>query len=383
MCKTNKPWSLIFLNGYTYAYLALPMLLSIWLIGREWRRMFGSEVESCNCLALREEHNGGFNNQAGYKVVIGDTLTNDSFPRGSDRSHRCYYGCTFIGLHVNDVDLSVSRFDSCSFSGCEFSDCNFSNVDIDSQTVMTSCSWTQCDLSHAEFRPQLATFALFDKCNFHSCFFVPFGLERITLRWKDDHNLYYLLWLDRDSAQWHAFKNFLTGDSALKDAVREVAAGEKYRVVLRASLCEQLKTYVITGDFLSDFKTNFIKPVIPMVAMIPIFFLIYLRFSFGRTIYLTWTPSLRSAGKREKITVPLGRVVGKNYRRRAAAVFYFTLVSTLSFGYLVKKIDLQTLIAEAQKRDYSYELEGRIKTWSTLQSLIFMGCLLTEIAVWR
>jgi hypothetical protein len=159
-------------------------------------------------------------------------------------------------------------------------------------------------------------------------------------------------------------------------------AAYKADSVRQLSNLDWVKAYIFTGDFLNDFKTNYIKPLIPLILVIPFFFLVYLRFSFEKGLYIIWSPSLKGVATKDKYTAPISRLVGNSDRRRASLIFYFTLVSTLGFGYLVKYIDLQTLISAIQKKDYSFKLEGRIKAWSTLQALIFMACLLAEIAVW-
>jgi len=374
-------WALIFRNRYTYWYAGIPVLLSVVLMGGECQSTLGSKIENCACLPLADVQLSDLTRKGEFALTVNEKLRSDEFPAGSKRSHRCFYRCTFDNIQFTSVDLSVSRFDSCTFLSCEFTDCDFRNTDITSTTRMWECRWIRCNLSNAAFSQRLDTFAKFTQCNFHSCSFSPSGLDTLTLDWIDNANLFYLQSVT-DTNRWKAFKNKLAADPTLESALQAVEAGEKRRVTHRLSAFDWLKDYVIMGNFLNDFRTNHLKPLIPMVLMIPLFFIIYLRSSYFNAIFISWTPSLRGTSGKDKYTAPLTRLVGKNNRRRAAVVFYFTLVSALGFGYFSSWINLQSLIAALQKRDFSYKLEGNVKAWSIVQALIFLGCIGAEIASW-
>ncbi len=386
MAKKTFRWSMIFRQRCTYAYTGGVFLLLVLLIFYQWKRMGASNTPGCDCLGLTEwrQHPG---QSPVDDVIVSDTIfTEADFPAGADRSRHCYYHCKFKSIKFDNINLSACRIDSCTFEHCKFIDCNFSKTDFDSTVCMQECTWRQCNFYFTVLEQRLTGAATFTDCNFNNCDFFPLGLDSIDLDWTDNDNLFYLSpHLVADTPRLNIIRNALTRSRTGKGDLKYLDAAAKADTLSDARLSDWIKGQFGKANWLNDYRTNYLKPLIFILAITLVFFLIYLRLSFGKEIYISWSPSLKSSNgkKDDKRIKPFNRIVGSNYCRRAWGIFYFTLVSTLSFGYLVKQIDLDSLIAKFQKRKYSYELEGKVKIYSAIQSLIFAACLLAEIEVWK
>ncbi|HEV2480378.1 MAG TPA: pentapeptide repeat-containing protein [Puia sp.] len=282
--------------------------------------------------------------------------------------------CLFSHQVVAECDFKSAVFDSTSFVHCKFMFCDFSRAVINSSVTFKDCRFIYCIFRNANFSPRLEDSLELNECDLFHCNLFAGNFDSTALEWRSNNNVYYM------NCQSARMKDKLK-QLGLKEDVEYVTAAEKKNLILNyANRQNYFTQHLLLGNFLNDYGTNPLKPLIPIFFLLPVFFLIYYRMSFQRCIFLTWNGSLKNKGVVNKYTTDVNRFVNGSIAKRFEAVMAFTFISCFSFGFsLLKGLDFQTIISAFQKRNVLFSSEGTVKLITGFQSLLVFLCFTLSI----
>lgn len=282
--------------------------------------------------------------------------------------------CLFNQQVIAECNFKAAVFDSTSFVGCKFMFCDFSRTVINRSVTFKDCRFIYCIFRNANFLPRLEDSLELNECDLFHCNLLASNFDSTALEWRSNYNVYYM------NCQSGQMKDKLK-QLGLKEDVEYVTAAEKKNLILNyANRRNYFAQHLLKGNFLNDYGTNPLKPLVPIFFLLPFFFLIYLKMSFHRCIFLTWSGSLKNKGTVNKYTTDINRLVKGSISRRFAAVIAFTFISCFSFGFsLLKGLDFQTIIYAFQKRNVLFSSEGTVKLITGFQSILVFLCFTLSI----